>query len=1265
MKSGHISARPALKDSHRLVRNRRAARLLKSTSIAALMLIAPGAIAQTVISSSQALPAGNHAGIVVNNGAVVTGTNVNSAATGATTPGIDAAANSSVTLNGSVITTAGNNNAYGVYARTGADVSLTGGSVTTLTTRGQSDLTEGLARGYGLYANGAGSSVSADGTTIQTYGARSYGAHALAGGSVTLNNVSITTAGGFGYGVYASGAGSVLTATDITVSTSGFTGDAIWAYAGGLVNIDGGTFTIGGGPNPNVPHETANGITAVGGTNGSGNGVVNANRIVIDTYGENSHGILAGGDVGSAQTSGAVTLTNSTITTHGSNGTAAASIYGSTLNVSDSTLNAMQGVGVKTGSAGSTVTLTNTTLIAGASANGYGVEANTGATVTINGGSVTTQSTRGQNDLTQGAARGYALYASDAGTSITANGTTLQTYGLRSYGAHALNGGAITLNDVTIRTEGALGYGIYASGANSVINATNLNVTTNGFTGDAVWAFNGGHVTINGGTLTANGGPNPNAPGEATNGMRALGGGYQGTGTAGIIDASNLTINTFGLNSDGVVVGGDIGTDQTYGTVNLANSNVTVRGTEANAARILYGSTFNATGGTLASTNGAAIHIGDSATVNLTGTTVTAGKESIVSQLNTAGSVQTITIGAGTVMNANNGTLLQVNRGEAGGDGQVNLTLGAGSTSRGDIRDEGAKTAGGYTDVFVSSEASWTGVVKGVRNFTTDAGGSVAFEGKADVQGDLAGNNTDYSFSQEGGTISGNVELASGSTTTGGSIATPIVVVGNVDVDVTSVFGGNWQIQGNVVNQGTTTPGNSIGLIDVGGNYTFGAASVYAVEVNLAGQADLVRVGGIATLDGRVTVTPMDGALLNAPYTIVSAGSIVGTFDGVSLTSAAAFPFLAVSLGYTPTRAFVTIVRSGLTYASLGTTPNQIAVGGALDSLALNGSLAQALGAGSVAGALVAFDQLSGEVHASLRTGLFEDSRHVRNAALARAIAPLGADRRLSVWGNAYGSWGESATRRFTQVDRKTRGIVAGIDAGLGGTGRIGILGGYSRSDYDVDQRASSADVESYQAGIYAGSSFGGFSVAAGGIYTWHKIDTDRAVGFGGFTDALSARYDGNTAQAFGDIGYAVPFGGAQVGPFVSAAYVRVKTDAVTETGGAAALSIAKRNSDVVFSTVGLRAAIGAPDGVAGLRGHGMIGWRHAFNDRAPTIRAGFAGGSQFVTGGIPISKETAVLDLGLETDVAPGMSIGASYSGQIGGGSSDNGLKANFRISF
>jgi outer membrane autotransporter protein len=1244
-------------------------RLLKTVSTAAISIfIIPGAFAQSLtVSSSQDISGAEEAGILVNNGANATGSDVTSTATGVDKYALEATATSTATFSDSDFTTNGDPtqgaHAYVVYAHDNSSVSLTNGTVTSASTGGQNS-TSPDTRDYALYTNGVGSSITADGTTIQTNGFRSYGAYAVGGSTIDLNNVGINTTGSLGYGLYASGSGSEITATDTNVTTSGFTGDGVWAFDGGHVTLNGGTITINGGENPNDPHEAGVGLLALGGGYQDTGiaGVIDATDITIENSGVNGIGIQAGGDVGPASTYGTVMLTDSNVTLTGAGSTAAYAQSGSTFDISGSTLTSV-GTAVDVSGEGTTAALTNTAVTSTGDQNAYGVSATEGAAVTINGGSVTTQSTVGQNDLSQGEARGYALYAADAGSAITANGTTIVTNGERSYGAYALAGTTIDLTDTNITTNGALGYGLYARDGGA-ITATNTDVTTNGFTGDGVWAYRGGHVTLKGGTFTVNGGENPNDPHEAGVGLLALGGDGEG-GTAGVIDATGVTVVVKGDRGFGIEAGGDVGANHTFGTINLTNSTVTTTGTDAIAAYAQSGSTFDITGSKLAANgaNNIGVQVDGSGTVSLTGTTVTATAQSIQSNLDSVGAVQTININNGSAVTANNGKLLVVTRTNGGTDGQLTFNLNAGSTTSGDITDTDEKTDGGFTDVNLSSQATYSGAVSGVRNFSTDAGGNVTFQGQAHIEGDLDGNNTKFTFSQQGATIGGDVNLVNGSSTTGGSIATPIYVGGDGNVDATSTLGGNWNFAGSVTNSGVTNPGNSIGLIIAGGNYTFAPTSTYVVEVNAAGQSDRVQAGGVATLAGAVTVTPLGGVLLNSPYTIVTAGSISGTFSGVTFTGAG-YPFLTASLGYSPTTAFVQIARSSASFAALGTTPNQVAVGVALNGLGLNGALVQALALGSAANAAGALDQLTGEAYASVRTGLFEDSRFVRNAVSARLAETPSAG--MSVWGNAYGSWGENdAKRGFASLDRRTRGLFLGLDTSIGDTARIGILGGYSHSDFDVDGRASRGDSENYQAAIYAGGNFGGFKINAGAAYTWHRIDMDRSVGFTGFTDSLSSRYNAHTAQVFGDIGYAMPLGTGEVGPFIGAAYVRVHTDGLTERGGAAALTVAGQTSDVTFSTVGLRAKTGPVAGESGLSAHAMVGWRHAFNDRLSSIQANFTGGSSFTALGIPLSKDTAVVDLGLDVAMGSRTSVGVSYAGQIGTGSSDNGVKAHLTIAF
>jgi outer membrane autotransporter protein len=1269
-RTSHATTKSGLEHVLNRVNARVKLELLKTVSVAALsVFVAPTAFAQTVVSTNQTLAPGAYAGILVNSGATVTGSGIDSETSGAGKYALEVTGSSDASFTNGDFTTNGTNDpntgahAYVVYAHDGSTVTLTGGTVTSASTSGQ-NATFPDTRDYALFTDGEGSSITATGTEITTSGYRSYGAYAINGSTITLSDVSVTTNGALGYGLYSRNAGSEISATDFTIETNGFTGNAVWAFDGGHVVLDGGSITVNGNDNPNDPHEASVGILASGGGYlGDGTaGVVDATDVTIVSHGINSFGLQAGGAVGDEDTYGTINFTGGSVVMDGEGSTAALVESGSTLHVTDSALTSV-GTAVDVSGEGTTATLTDTDVTTTGDDNDYGVSATDGGVVTIIGGSVTTLSDLGQDDVLEGAARGYALFAADGG-SISADGTTILTNGQRSYGAHAMAGGSIELNDVSITTNGALGYGLYARDGGE-ISATDFTIVTNGFTGNGVWAFNGGHVTLDGGTITVNGSDNPNEPHEASVGILASGAGYLGSETEGVVDATDVTVVVHGDRSFGLQAGGSVGEDDTHGAINFTGGSVTTTGADAIGAIVETGSTLNLTDTTLAATgvNNVGIQILDNATVSLTGTTVTATAASIVSNIESAGVVQTIDVNEGSDLTVNDGTLLVVNRTEEGADGQVNFNLNADAVASGDILDEDDKSETGFTDVFVSTDATYSGVVRGVRNFTSEAGSDITFEGEAQIDGDLIGDGTNFKFSQLGGHIAGDVLLTNGSSTTGGSIAAPVFVAGDVDVDETSVFGGNWNVAGNVVNDGTLNPGNSIGVIVVGGNYTFGPASTYLVEVNGAGQSDLLQVGGVAALDGVVTVGSLGGVALNTTYTIVTAGSISGTFDGATFAASSPYPFLTPTLGYTATTATLRLLRSNLTFASVGVTPNQIGVGGALDSLGLTTALVQALAVGSTGNALAAFDQLTGEAYASAKTGLFEDSRYIRNAMLARVADPKAEG--VTLWGDAYGSWGQNdATSGTAEISRESRGLFVGVDTTLDGTTRVGVVAGYSQSDYDVDALRSSGEARTFQVGAYAGRTFDRFTFSAGAAYAWHNIDMDRSVAFTGFTDALSSSYDASTGQAFADVGYAMPVSGGDVGPFANLAYVRVHTDGVTEKGGSAALSIDDDSSDVTFSTIGLRAKFGAAPGQEGLGYHGSLGWRHAFNDTAPGVRANFAGSTAFTAQGTPIGENAAVIDLGLDVTSSK-LSAGLGYSGQFGDGASDNAFKAHVRIAF
>ena len=485
---------------------------------------------------------------------------------------------------------------------------------------------------------------------------------------------------------------------------------------------------------------------------------------------------------------------------------------------------------------------------------------------------------------------------------------------------------------------------------------------------------------------------------------------------------------------------------------------------------------------------------------------------------------------------------------------------------------------------------------------------------------------------------------------------------------------------------GTVAPGNSIGTLNIAGDVTFGAGSVYEVEVDPAGtDADLIHAAGKATLNGGTVKHVGLGGTYKpfATYEILAAdGGVSGTFAGV----ASDFAFLDPMLTYDPGSVFLTLVRNDASFCAIGVTPNQCATGTGVESLGAGSQLYDSVVMLDEATARDAFDQLSGEIHASIGGAMLEDSRFVRDAATARirtafqegpvptrhdlgkgdaTVTAAGAEQ-PDAWIHAFGAWGKvDSDGNAAALDRNIGGVLIGADATAFENWRLGVLAGYSRSTFDTDARASSGSADSYHLGFYGGRQWGALGLRVGTAYTWHSIETSRSISFPGFADKLSAEYDAATAQAFGELGYKIDRGPIAFEPFANLAYVNVRTDSFEETGGAAALTSSSSDAGVTFTTLGLRASTVFGLGGTKATARGMLGWRHAFGDDAPASTFAFAGGDAFAIAGVPIARDTAAVEAGLDFALSSSATLSISYNGQFGSALSDHSAKANFAVRF
>ena len=704
-------------------------------------------------------------------------------------------------------------------------------------------------------------------------------------------------------------------------------------------------------------------------------------------------------------------------------------------------------------------------------------------------------------------------------------------------------------------------------------------------------------------------------------------------------------------------------------------------------------------------------------TVTLTGTNSYSGGTSIQSgvlQVSRAANLGTGALalsGAGT-LNATasftfgNAVSLTATNGPGGGifdiDPAQTLTLS------GTISGNGALTKIGDGVLVLTGTNTYAGL-------TTISAGTLQL-GDGGTSGSVAGdvvNNASLIFNRSdtytfSGSItgSGDVTFMGGGTILFSSPYTGPISVNNSEVILTEgsvttspftinaggVLGGTATIGRLTVNSGgTAAPGYSPGTITVNGNVTFNAGSVYQVDVTPSGAHDLILSTGLVTLSSgaSVQVLAVPGQYpANSSYAILTtSGTLTGTFGGVTSD----YAFLAPQLTYDAQNVYLMLTYSGIDFAEYAVTPNQTNVANAAQALGTGNAVFDAILNLPGAAVAPALNQLSGEIYASAQTVIQQQSIYLREAVGARlrqSVTPA-SDTALSyaakaagpttaqiapgytptMWLEGFGGWGEtSGNGNAASVSNTVGGVFGGIDVSVLDNLRIGLVGGYSRTSFDVDARGSSGTMDNYDIGLYAGYQLGALALRGGASYTWHDMSASRSIIFPGYAGLSDADYTLGTTQLFGEIGYDFSVGAYDFEPFVGLAYVHVSGGSFTETGSpASALSVNGEAQSTVYSTVGLRAATTIELSGRTFTPSLTLGWQHAFGDTDSSANMLFANGgvSPFDIQGVPIAEDVALLGVGLGYQISDTAAFQFNYTGQIAEQATQNTFSAQFSLKF
>ncbi|WP_185756015.1 autotransporter-associated beta strand repeat-containing protein [Brucella anthropi] len=545
-------------------------------------------------------------------------------------------------------------------------------------------------------------------------------------------------------------------------------------------------------------------------------------------------------------------------------------------------------------------------------------------------------------------------------------------------------------------------------------------------------------------------------------------------------------------------------------------------------------------------------------------------------------------------------------------------------------------------------------------------------------------------FNGNGAGFAGSTVVENGMLKVGDADPSAAVLGGDVTIGTGGTLRGHGVILGSVTNQGILRPGGSVGTLTINGNLVQTANSVLQIDTTPAGEAGKLVVGGSAQLAGGLSIIGENGSWSpQTNYTILtSAGGISGTFANIDSNLA----FLTPSLTYGATTIDLRLNRNDTSFASVGETRNQKAVAGAADRLG-RGEVYNALVSLSAAEARAGFDALSGEIHASVKGALIDESRFARDAIGDRLRASFDANCKAgnpvwtgkgsagaygqacantaetAFWLQGYGAWGSNdGDGNAAKLSGSAGGVFIGTDIPVG-SWRTGLMAGYGNSSFDADDRFSSADVDSYTLGAYAGTVIekvgaGDIGLRFGATHSWYDIDTGRSISFAGFHAVEETSYDAQALQLFGEAGYKMQAGRASFEPFANLAYVRLHTDGY-DGDGVAGLHSDSDNSDVTYTTLGLRAATDLTLGGLASTLHATLGWQHAAGDITPVARHAFAGSEPFSVAGVPIAEDAALIEAGLNFQFSENASLAAGYKGQFGDGAVRNGFNASFNVKF
>lgn len=495
---------------------------------------------------------------------------------------------------------------------------------------------------------------------------------------------------------------------------------------------------------------------------------------------------------------------------------------------------------------------------------------------------------------------------------------------------------------------------------------------------------------------------------------------------------------------------------------------------------------------------------------------------------------------------------------------------------------------------------------------------------------------------------------------------------------------GTITITGDVHNRaGTVAPGNSIGTLQIAGNYTQGADARLEIEVDGAGNSDVLDITGTADLQGGTLVIQGSGGSFGAStqYTFLTAGGgVSGAFDEVD----SQFAFLTAAASVGADDVSLTLTRD-FSAGSQDGSANQQGVAAALDAAGSGGTAefedAVALLAGlDRAQGGAGLDQLSGELHTAVSSvGLKSGDTFIRSLmrqlrlAENEATVSTGQSARSdngygrSGWISLDGDFGKiDGNRNSHKLSYDTYSLSAGFDQRHSDSLRVGGGAGYSKSSFDLSGLRGDGDLNSYQLGGYGRYSQNRLNIDAMAGVAFLSYDLTRRMNVGGLGER--SKSDGKARQLLlaTEASYALPelSKGMSATPYLRLQLIDQRQKGLSESG-AMGLKVGKESARSMRSVLGSRFTWQFADSPVQLSGD--VGWAHEFADTKRQVNASFNGapGTGFRVKGAELKRDSLLLGLGVQSSSNKPLRFAANYQAEINGDGTNHAIGATINYNW